>query len=62
MAERGMEEDYSTINRWVLYAPKLDKRFFRKMFKTQHTQAPRVVTVDKNAAYPSRDSIVQGEH
>ena len=27
-------------------------RFFRKVFKGQHTQAPRVITVDKNAAYP----------
>lgn len=27
-------------------------RFFRKMLKAQHTQAPRVINVDKNAAYP----------
>jgi IS6 family transposase len=27
-------------------------RFFRKVLKGQHTQAPRVITVDKNAAYP----------
>jgi len=27
-------------------------RFFRKVLKPEHTQAPRVVTVDKNAAYP----------
>jgi transposase-like protein len=27
-------------------------RFFRKMLKGQHIQAPQVVTVDKNAAYP----------
>ena len=27
MAERGVEVDHSTINRWVLkYAPELDKR------------------------------------
>jgi transposase-like protein len=26
-------------------------RFFRKVLKGQHTQAPRVITVDKNAAY-----------
>src|ERR671917_2373398 len=107
MAERGIEIDHSTINRWVLqYAPELDKRirphlkptndswrvdetyikirgvwkylyravdsqgntldfmlsakrdgkaavrFFRKVFKAKHTQAPRVVTVDKNAAFP----------
>jgi IS6 family transposase len=27
-------------------------RFFRKMLKSQHNQAPRVIAVDKNAAYP----------
>lgn len=27
-------------------------RFSRKVLKAQHTQAPRVITVDKNAAYP----------
>ncbi len=27
-------------------------RFFRKVFKAQHTQAPRVIKVDKNTAYP----------
>jgi transposase-like protein len=108
MAERGVEVDHSTINRWVLkYAPELDKRvrphlkptkdswrvdetyikvrgawkylyravdsagntldfmlsakrdgkaaarFFRKVLKGQHTGSPRVITVDKNAAYPA---------
>ena len=28
------------------------KRFFRKMLKAIHTQTPRVITVDKNSAYP----------
>ena len=27
-------------------------RFFRKVLKAEHTQAPPVITVDKNAAYP----------
>jgi transposase-like protein len=27
-------------------------RFFRKVLGVQHTQTPRVITVDKNAAYP----------
>src|SRR5918998_1051164 len=27
-------------------------RFFRKVLKAKHTQKPRVITVDKNAAYP----------
>ena len=107
MAERGIEVDHSTINRWVLkYAPELDKRirphlrptndswrvdetyikvkgqwkylyravdsqgntldfllsakrdaaaaerFLRKTLQATHTQTPRVVNVDKNAAYP----------
>jgi transposase-like protein len=117
MAERGVEVEHSTINRWVLkYAPELDKRvrpylnptndswrvdetyieikgewkylyravdsegntldfmlsakrdskaaarFFRKVLKAQHTQAPRVVTVDKNAAYPvAMDALKEDE-
>ena len=107
MAERGVEVDHSTLNRWVLkFAPELDKqvrshlsetndswrvdetyievkgewkylyravdsmgntldfmlsakrdrkaaaRFFRKVLGAKHTQAPRAITVDKNAAYP----------
>ncbi len=31
---------------------KASARFFRKVLKGQHTQAPRVITVDKNVAYP----------
>ena len=27
-------------------------RFFRKVLKAEHTKTPRVLTVDKNAAYP----------
>ncbi len=27
-------------------------RFFHKVLRAQHTQTPRVITVDKNAAYP----------
>ncbi len=109
MQERGVQVDYSTINRWVLkYAPELDQRlrphlkptndswrvdenyievkgvwkylyravdsdgntldfllsakrdgkaatrFLREVLKAQaqHTQMPRVINVDKNAAYP----------
>ncbi|MBD3884526.1 DDE-type integrase/transposase/recombinase [Phormidium tenue FACHB-886] len=28
-------------------------RFFRKVLKAHRTHAPRVITVDKNAAYPA---------
>jgi len=31
---------------------KTAERFFRKVLKATHIQAPRVITVDKNAAYP----------
>jgi len=31
---------------------KAAERFFRKGLKATHTQSPRVITVDKNAAYP----------
>ena len=31
---------------------KAAKRFFRKMLKAIHTSTPRVITVDKNPAYP----------
>ena len=39
----------------MLSAKRDDKaaaRFFRKVLKGQHTQTPRVINVDKNAAYP----------
>ena len=36
-------------------------RFFRKVFKAQHTQAPRVITVDKNAAYPVAIETLRAE-
>jgi len=31
---------------------KASARFFRQVLGVKHTQAPRVITVDKNAAYP----------
>ena len=36
-------------------------RFFRKLLKGQHTQAPRVITVDKNAAYPVAIDALKAE-
>ncbi len=116
MAERGIEVDHSTINRWVLkYAPELDKRirphlkqtndswrvdetyikvkgrwkylyravdslgntldfllcakrdasaaerFLRKTLNAAHTQSPRVINVDKNAAYPAAVDEIKAE-
>ena len=51
---RAVDSDGNTID--FLLTAKRDaaaaKRFFRKTLKAVHTQTPRVVTVDKNAAYP----------
>ena len=38
------------------------ERFFRKMLGACHTTAPRVITVDKNAAYPPAFAALQQEH
>lgn len=39
---------------------KAAERFFRKVLRATHTQAPRVITVDKNAAYPKAIQNLQG--
>ncbi len=36
-------------------------RFFHKVLKAQHTQTPRVITVDKNAAYPVAIKRLKGD-
>ncbi|MBD1849141.1 IS6 family transposase [Cyanobacteria bacterium FACHB-502] len=36
-------------------------RFFRKVLQGQHTQAPRVITVDTNAAYPVAMEVLKGD-
>lgn len=51
---RAVDSDGNTLD--FLLSTKRDgkaaTRFFRKVLKAQHTQSPRVITVDKNAAYP----------
>jgi transposase-like protein len=42
---------------WIVQA----KRFFRKVLKATHTQTPRVITVDKNAAYPKAIETLKGD-
>ncbi len=37
------------------------KRFFRKALSAVHTQEPRVINVDKNAAYPAVDELKEKE-
>ncbi len=36
-------------------------RCFHKVLKGQHTQAPRVITVDQNAAYPVAIEMLKGD-
>jgi transposase-like protein len=51
---RGVDSAGNTLD-FMLSAKRDGKaaaRFFRNVLKAQHTQAPRVITVDKNAAYP----------
>ncbi len=51
---RAFDSDGNTLD--FLLSAKRDaaaaKRFFRKTLKALHTSSPRVITVDKNAAYP----------
>ena len=35
--------------------------FSRKVLKATHTQAPRVITVDKNAAYPVAVEVLKAD-
>ncbi|MBD1851449.1 IS6 family transposase [Leptolyngbya sp. FACHB-711] len=51
---RAVDSEGNTLD-FMLSAQRGGKaaaRFLRKVLKSQHTQAPRVITVDKNAAYP----------
>ena len=38
------------------------EQFFRKVLNADHTTLPRVITVDKNAAYPPAFEVLQHEH
>ncbi len=40
---------------------KAAERFFRKVLKAFHTQSPRVITVDKNVAYPKAIKTLKGD-
>ena len=40
---------------------KAAERFFRKVLKAMHTQLSRVITVDKNAAYPKAIGTLKGD-
>ena len=52
---RAVDSDGNTID-FMLSAKrdrKAAKRFFKKALGSNHNQAPRVITVDKNPAYPA---------
>ncbi|MBW4542770.1 MAG: IS6 family transposase, partial [Myxacorys chilensis ATA2-1-KO14] len=51
---RAVDSEGNTLD-FMLSAKRDGKaaaRFFRKVLGAEHTQTPRVITVDKNAAYP----------
>jgi transposase, IS6 family len=51
---RAVDSEGNTLD-FMLSAKRDGKaaaRFFRKVLRAPHTQAPRVINVDKNAAYP----------
>ena len=50
---RAVDSEGNTLD-FMLSAKRDGKaaRFFRKVLKSKHTQTPRVINVDKNAAYP----------
>ncbi|MBD1820967.1 IS6 family transposase [Cyanobacteria bacterium FACHB-DQ100] len=51
---RAVDSEGNTVD-FMLSAKRDGKaaaRFFRKVLGAKHTQIPRVITVDKNAAYP----------
>ena len=61
---RAVDSASNTLD-FILSAKRDSKavvRFLRKVLKAQHTQAPRVVNVDKNAAYPvAMEALKQNE-
>jgi transposase-like protein len=60
---RAVDSEGNTLD-FLLSAKRDGKaaaRFFRKMLKAQHTQTPRVINVDKNAAYPVAMETLKGD-
>ncbi|MBD2000254.1 IS6 family transposase [Leptolyngbya sp. FACHB-541] len=60
---RAVDSEGNTLD-FMLSAKRDSKaaaRFFRKVLKGQHTQAPRVITVDKNAAYPVAMEVLKAD-
>ncbi len=60
---RAVDSEGNTLD-FLLSAKRDSKaaaRFFREVLKGQHTHAPRVITVDKNAAYPVAIETLKGD-
>ena len=60
---RAVDSEGNTLD-FMLRAKRDGKaaaRFFRKVLKGQHTRTPRVITVDKNAAYPVAIETLKGD-
>ncbi len=61
---RAVDSEGNTLD-FMLSAKRNGKaaaRFFRKVLGAKHTQAPRVIAVDKNAAYPvAMDELKQDQ-
>ncbi len=60
---RAVDSEGNTLD-FMLSATRDGKaaaRFFRKVLKAQHIVAPRVINVDKNAAYPVAMETLQGD-
>jgi len=60
---RAVDSEGNTLD-FLLSAKRDGKaaaRFFRRMLKAQHTQTPRVINVDKNAAYPVAMETLKGD-
>ena len=60
---RAVDSEGNTLD-FMLSAKRNGKaaeRFFRKVLKATHTQCPRVITVDKNAAYPKAIKTLKGD-
>jgi len=60
---RAVDSEGNTLD-FLLSAKRDGKaaaRFLRRMLKAQHTQTPRVINVDKNAAYPVAMETLKGD-
>jgi transposase, IS6 family len=60
---RGVESEGNTIDFMpsAIRNAKAPQRFFRKILRVSHTALPRVITVDKYAAYLSAFEVLQQE-